>query len=74
MKIEKMSPRRKARERKLWRNICIASLVPVVASLLFFGCVAFFVSVLFSLFAYMVYESLSPADDYGYTPWWFFGL
>ncbi len=69
-----ISAKRKAKERKLWRNILIVSLVAVVVSLLFLGCIAFFVSVVFALLAYGQYDSLKPNEDYGYTPWWYFGV
>lgn len=69
-----ISAKRKAKERKLWRNIFIASLITVIVSLLFLGCIAFFVSIVFALIAYGQYDSLKPNKEYGYTPWWYFGL
>ena len=69
-----ISAKRKAKERKLWRNILIVSIAAVVVSLLFLGCIAFFVSIVFALLTYGQYDSLKPNKDYGYTPWWYFGL
>jgi hypothetical protein len=43
-------------------------------SLLFLGCIAFFLSVVFAIMAYGQYDSLKPIEDYGETPWWYFGL
>lgn len=74
MKIENMSPRRKARERRLWRNIILISLIPVILSIVFTWYGVFLVSIAFTFFAYMVYEYLAPPADYGPTPWWYFGL
>ena len=68
------SARRKAKERKLWRNIFIVSLIAVVFSLLFLGCIAFLGCIVFALLAYGQYDFLKSTKDYGYTPWWYFGL
>lgn len=74
METEKIIERKKARDRKMWRKIFIASLVPVVVSLIFFGCIPFAISVFFALFSYGEYYSLEPAKDYGPAPWWYYGL
>lgn len=69
-----ISAKRKAKEMKLWRNIFIVSILAVIASLLFFGCIAFLASIVFALFAYGQYDLRKPNKEYGYTPWWYFGL
>lgn len=69
-----ISAKRQTKERNLWRNIFVASLIAVVVSLLFLGCIAFFVSVVFAIIAYGPYDSLKPNEDYGETPWWYFGI
>ena len=69
-----ISAKRKAKERKLWRNIFIVSFVAVIVSLLFLDCIFFFVSIVFAILAYGQYDSLKPNKDYGNTPWWYFGL
>ena len=69
-----ISEKRKAKERKLWRNVFIVSLIAVIVSLLLLGCIAFFLSVVFAIMAYGQYDSLKPIEDYGETPWWYFGL
>ncbi len=74
MKIENMSPKRKARERKLWRNIIFVSLIPVIVTVVFAWYGAFLVSICVSLFAYFEYVQFMPDKDYGCTPWWYFGL
>jgi uncharacterized membrane protein YjjP (DUF1212 family) len=70
----RMTAKKIARERRWWRNIFVVSLAGVFIALLFFGCIAFLVSVLIALFAYMVYDSFKPSKDYGETPWWYGGL
>lgn len=74
MKIENMTPKRKARARRLWRKILLVSLVPLIMSIVFTWYGVFFVSIVFSFFAYMMYDYFEPPVDYGPTPWWYFGL
>ncbi len=69
-----ISAKRKAKESKLWRNILIVSIVAVIVSLLFLGCIAFFVSIVFAILVYGQYDSLKPNKDYGYTPWYYGAL
>ncbi len=69
-----ISAKRQAKERKLWRNIFIASIVAVVVSLLFLGCIAFFVSIVFAILAYGQYDSRKPYQDGGHTPWYYGAL
>lgn len=66
--------KRQTKERKLWRNITIASFAAVVVSLLFLGCIAFLVSILFMLVAYGQYDSRKPYKDGGHTPWYYGAL
>ena len=74
MKIENMSPRRKARERRLWRRIIIITLIPAIMSMVFEWYVAFFISIALTFMSYVVYSYFVPDKDYGHTPWWYFGL
>lgn len=74
MKIENMSPRRKARERRLWRRIIIITLIPAIMSMVFEWYVAFFISIALTFMSYVVYSYFVPDKDYGPTPWWYFGL
>lgn len=69
-----ISAKRQTKERKLWRNITIASFAAVVVSLLFLGCIAFLVSILFMLVAYGQYDSRKPYKDGGHTPWYYGAL
>ncbi len=74
MKLENMSPKRKAREKKMWLKIFIASLVPVAVSMYFGWYGAFLVFFVLAFLAYMGYENFAPDENYGPTPWWYFGL
>lgn len=74
MKIDRMPPKRKAKERKRWRNIILVTLVPVIMSVIFAWYGVFLVSIVLTFLAYVVYSYFLPEEDYGYTPWWFFGL
>ena len=74
MKIEKMSAKRKARERKLWRKILVVSLIPMVLSMVFAWYGVFLVCFIAFILFYLVYDRFAPDKDYGPTPWWYFGL
>ncbi len=75
MKIENMTPRRKARERKFWRKVFFVSLVPVAVFVYLAWYWAFLASLVVSFFIYVIYEAFAPDDDYGWPmPWWFYGL
>lgn len=74
MKIENMSPRRKARERKLLRNTTLLSLIPVIMSIVFVWYGVFLVSIVVTFLTYVAYSYFLPDEDYGPAPWWYFGL
>lgn len=73
MKIENMSPKRKAKERKFWRNVVFVSLIPLIMSMVFGWAWTFLVSFLATSFFYIVYSYFVPDNkEYGSVPWEYF--